>query len=125
MKKTILFILSLLFGLMFLQAGLNKFFNFFPLPENIPEETMRDFTAIMEIEWLYPLIAITEMVGGLLVIFPKTRSLGALVLLPVMVGILLANSLVDTSGLVIALAMAIILAWILYENRKKYAVLVG
>lgn len=125
MKKTILFILSLLFGLMFIQAGLNKFFNFFPLPEDIPEDIMRDFAAIMEIIWLYPLIAVAEIIGGILVIVPKTRALGALVLFPVMVGILLTNFLVDTSGVAIALVMAIVLGWILYENRKKYSVLIG
>jgi len=125
MKKTIFFILTLLFGLMFIQAGLNKFFNFFPMPEEIAEETMRDFSAIMEIVWLYPLMAAAEILGGILVIIPKTRALGALILVPMMVGILLAHTVVDNNGLVMALIMALILGWIIYEERGKYRPLIG
>ncbi|SRR5690606_5894180 len=125
MKRKILFTLSLLMGLMFIQAGLNKFLNFAPVPEDIPEEVMKDFVAITEIVWLIPLIAVAEILGGILVIFPKTRALGALVLFPVMVGILLAHTVVNPSGLVLALILAAILGWVIYENRKKYSVLIG
>lgn len=125
MKRKILFILSLLLGLMFIQAGLNKFLNFTPAPDDIPEEVMKDFGALVEIEWLIPLIAVAEILGGILVIIPKTRALGALVLFPVMIGILLAHTVVDTTGLVIALVLAAILGWIMYENRNKYSVLIG
>jgi len=125
MKRKILFTLSLLLGLMFIQAGLNKFLNFAPIPEDIPEEVMNDFVAMMEIAWLIPLIAVAEILGGILVIIPKTRALGALVLFPVMIGILLAHTVVNTDGLVLALILAAILGWIFYENRKKYSVLIG
>lgn len=49
MKNKILFILCLLSGLMFINAGLNKFFNYIPVPEDMPEKTMKMFTAMMEI----------------------------------------------------------------------------
>ena len=125
MKRKILFTLCLLLGLMFIQAGLNKFLNFAPIPEDIPEEVMNDFVAMMEIAWLIPLIAVAEILGGILVIIPKTRALGALVLFPVMIGILLAHTVVNPDGLVLALILAVILGWIFYENRKKYSVLIG
>src|SRR5690606_39490825 len=99
MKRKILFTLSLLMGLMFIQAGLNKFLNFAPVPEDIPEEVMKDFVAITEIVWLISLIAVAEILGGILVIFSMTRALGALVLFPVMVVILLAHCLVNSIGL--------------------------
>lgn len=125
MKKKILFVLSLLFGLMFINAGLNKLLNYMPIPEDMPEALMNDFQAIMEIAWLMPLIAVAEIVGGLLVIIPKTRALGALIILPVMVGILMVHIMVDASGLPIALPLAAILVWILIENRQKYQLLIG
>jgi uncharacterized membrane protein YphA (DoxX/SURF4 family) len=105
---------------MFINAGLNKFLDYMPMPENIPEESLKDFQALMEIAWLMPLIALAEIMGGLLIIIPKTRALGALILFPVMVGILLANFLVDTSGLVIVLPLTAIFIWILIENKEKY-----
>ncbi|MFZ1530033.1 MAG: DoxX family protein [Ferruginibacter sp.] len=120
MKQKILFVLSLLFGLMFIVFGLNKFFQFMPMPEKMPEETMKDFGAMMEISWLMPLLAVAEIVGGLLFIFPKTRALGAIVIFPVMVGILLMHITVDRSGLPIALVLSAVLAWVMYENADKY-----
>ena len=93
--KIVKFIIFLLFGLMFIQAGLDKFFHFMPTPQ-LTEEQKKIFGAIMEIGWLLPLVAVVEITGGLLVIFPKTRALGAIIILPVMVGIVLHN-LKDTN----------------------------
>lgn len=125
MKKKIQFVLALLFGLMFINAGLNKFFNYMPMPEEMPAELMSDFEAMMEIAWLMPLVASAELVGGILIILPKTRALGALIILPIMVGILLVNTVVNTSGLIIALVLAAILGWIMYENRDRYNPIFG
>lgn len=116
----ILFVLSLLFGLMFINGGLNKFFNYMPIPKVMPAENMKDFGTMMEIGWLMPLLAVGEIVGGLLIIFSKTRALGAIVIFLVIVGILLTNIGMDTTWLPIALALAVVLGWIIYENREKY-----
>ena len=125
MKKKILFVFALLFGLMFINAGLDKLFHYMPMPEEMPESLMNDFQAMMEISWLLPLIALAELVGGILIIIPKTRALGALIILPVMVGIVLVNTVVHTSGIVIALVLAAILGWIMYENWDKYKAILG
>lgn len=120
MKRKITFVLSLLFGLMFINAGLNKFFNYMPPPENLPENLLKAFQAFTQIGWLMPLIGLAEILGGILFIFPKTRALGALVIFPVMIGIMLTNTLTDTSGLPIALVFFVINLWVIYENREKY-----
>lgn len=120
MKRKITFVLSLLFGLMFINAGLNKFFNYMPPPENLPENLLKAFQAFTQIGWLMPLIGLAEILGGILFIFPKTRALGALVIFPVMIGIMLTNTLTDTSGLPIALVFFLINLWVIYENREKY-----
>ncbi|WP_066830140.1 DoxX family protein [Rufibacter ruber] len=125
MKQKLLTGLSLLFGLLLINGGLNKFFNYMPVPENLPEELVKDSTALMEIAWLMPLIGFAEVLGGILIIFPKTRALGALVIFPVMVGVLLTHLLVEPSGLPIALVIWAILLWIIYENRKKYLPMVS
>lgn len=120
MKTKILFVLCLLFGLMFINAGLNKFFFYMPMPENPPAEGMKDFAAMMEISWLLPLVAVAEIIGGLLVIIPRTRALGALIIFPIMVGILLTHLFVDTSNVAVALVLAGILGWMMYENKERY-----
>jgi len=120
MKKKILFGVSLLFGLMFINAGLNKFFNYLPPPDDLPENMKRLMGAFMEISWLMPLIGAAEVVGGLLVIPTKTRALGAIIILPVMIGIVLTNLLSAPSGLPMALVLLVINLWIIIENREKY-----
>ncbi len=120
MKNKITFVLSLLFGLMFINAGLNKFLNYMPMPDNLPEKMLKAMNAFMEIGWLMPLVGVVEVLGGLLIIIPKTRALGALVILPVMVGIVLTNIVQDSSGLPIAGVFSAILIWIMYDNKEKY-----
>ena len=120
MKNKILFVVSLLFGLMFINSGLNKFFNYMPMPKDMPESLMNLMQAFMQITWLMPLIAVTEIVGGILVITNKYRALGAIIIFPVMVGILLTHIINAPSGLVIALVLFAINLWIIIENRAKY-----
>ncbi len=120
MKNKILFVVSLLFGLMFINSGLNKFFNYMPMPKDMPESLMNLMQAFMQITWLMPLIAVTEIVGGILVITNKYRALGAIIIFPVMVGILLTHIINAPSGLVIAVVLFAINLWIIIENRAKY-----
>lgn len=120
MKNKILFVVSLLFGLVMINAGLDKFFHYMPMPKDIPEKMMVAFTAFTTIGWLMPLVGAAELMAGILIIIPKTRALGALIIFPVMVGILLTNIVQSTSGLPIVLVLLAILAWIMYENRAKY-----
>jgi uncharacterized membrane protein YphA (DoxX/SURF4 family) len=123
-KTKVLFVLALLFGLMFINAGLDKFFHYMPMPKDMSEKMMKAFGAFTEIGWLMPLVGIAEVIGGILIILPKTRALGALIILPVMVGIVLTNIVQDKTGLPIALVLSAILGWIMYENREKYMPLV-
>ncbi|MEK6153937.1 DoxX family protein [Flavobacteriaceae bacterium 3-367] len=120
MKKKILFVLSILFGLMFINSGLNKFLNFMPMPEDMPESLTQLIAALTEIGWLLPLVGGVEVVAGLLFIIPKYRALGAVMMFPIMVGIMLTHTITDTSGLPVAAALFAINLWVIYENREKY-----
>lgn len=120
MKKKILLVVSILFGLMFINSGLNKFFNYMPMPKDIPAGLIKLMTAFMQIGWLLPLVAVAEIVGGTLFIIPKFRALGAIVIFPVMVGIILTHSIDAPSGLPLALVLFAINLWVIFENREKY-----
>ena len=124
-KSKILFVLAVLFGVFFINAGFNKFFNYMPMPKDLPEKMLKAMGSFMEIGWLMPLVGIAEIVGGILIIIPRTRALGALIIFPVMVGIFLTNIVQDKSGLPIALIFGAILFWIMYENREKYLPLIS
>lgn len=120
MKKKILFVVSLLFGLMYINSGLNKFFHYMPMPKDMPEDAVRIMTAFMEIGWLMPLVAVVEIIGGILVITNKFRALGAIMLFPITVGVLLTHAINLPSGLPVGLIMFAINTWVIIENREKY-----
>ena len=120
MKSKILFVLCLLTGLMFINAGLNKFFNYMPMPKDMPEKMVKAGMAFMEIGWLMPLVGAMEIVGGLLLLFARTRALGAIVIVPILTGILLANISMAPSGLPIVFALIAVILWVIIDNREKY-----
>ena len=120
MKKKILLVLSILFGLMLTNSGLNKFLNFMPLPENMPEKLTQLMASLTEIGWLMPLVGGVEVVAGLLFMIPKYRGLEAIMVFPIMIGIMLTHTFTDTSGLQVALVLFVINIWVIYENREKY-----
>lgn len=124
--KIVKTILCVLFGLMFLNAGLNKFFNYAPMPKDMPTELMKAGEALMALVWLMPLVAVIEIIGGILFALPKTRALGAIVIFPVMVGIVLHNLVFFTAtGLAISGAMLLINIWIIADNANKYKAMIA
>lgn len=122
--KIVKFIICLLFGLMFVNAGFDKFLHYMPMPEITPEQ-MKIFDAFNKLYWLMPLVGAVEIIGGLLFIFPKTRALGAIVILPVMVGIILHVFTIDksTTGMSIAGVLFLINLWMIIDNKDKYRTL--
>ena len=122
--KIFRFIVCLLFGLLFMFAGLTKFFHFGNEPAMTPE--MQKVTeAFVTIKWLMPLVGIIEITGGILFIIPKTRALGAMVILPVLVGIILHNIVFMPSALPIAAVLLLIEIRIIIDNRHKYKALLS
>jgi hypothetical protein len=91
-----------------------------PVPKDLPENLIKIMTAFMEISWLMPLIAVAEIVGGLLFITNKYRALGAIIIFPVMIGIVLTHIINAPSGLPLALVLFAINLWVIIENREKY-----
>lgn len=122
--KIVKLILCVLFGLMFMNAGLDKFFHYMPVPK-MEGEILAVGMAIGTIKWLLPLVATIELLGGLLFAIPKTRALGAIVILPVMVGIVLHNATYMPEGLAIAGPMLLINLWIIFDNWGKYKPMVS
>ncbi|MFZ4398449.1 MAG: DoxX family protein [Bacteroidales bacterium] len=120
MKKKIMMGISILFGLMFINSGLNKFFNYMPMPKEMPEQMMKVMTAFMEIGWLMPLVAVAEIAGGILFMIPKFRALGAIIIFPVMIGILLTHIFIAPSGIPLAIVLLAINLWIIFKNWEKY-----
>jgi len=123
--KVVKFIICLLFGLMFINAGLNKFLNYLPAPK-MDDAHLKVMEAFMRVSWLMPLVGTIEVIGGLLFIIPKYRALGALVILPVATGVLVHNITYEpAAGIATALVLFVINLWIISDNWKKYLPMVS
>ena len=123
MKQKILTILCVLFGLMMINAGLNKFFNYMPMPK-MSDEMMQVMGGFMAIKWILPLVAVIEIIGGILIAVPKTRALGAIIILPVMVGIVVHHLTHDVAGIGMSVVLLGINIWAIAANWNKYLPLV-
>lgn len=86
----------------------------------MPESAMTVVNAFVETGWLFQLVAVAEIIGGVLFILPRYRALGAIVLLPITVGIFLFNAMHNPSILALGIVLLGINVWVIVENRKKY-----
>ncbi|MDX1920418.1 MAG: hypothetical protein SFU25_06745 [Candidatus Caenarcaniphilales bacterium] len=85
---------------------------------------MKVMEAFTQITWLMPLVAVVEIIGGALFITNRYRALGAIVISPIMIGIVLFNIVTAPSGLPMALGLLAINLWVIFENREKYLLLI-
>jgi len=119
MKNKVLTVLTILFGLMMINSGLNKFFWYMPQPE-MSEAQMNSFEMFMGIGWVLPLVGFAEILGGLLIAIPKYRALGAVVIFPVMIGIVLEHLSHAPETIIVPLILLVINLWAILDNKDKY-----
>jgi putative oxidoreductase len=117
--------LFIFYGLLMINGGMNKFFNYMPVPEDIPESTKTFMAAIESMIWLFPLVAVAEITGGILSLFNRTRALASLVLFPVVIGILLTHLFQDPATLPIAIVILVVNTWMMIDNRSKLTHLIS
>ena len=104
----------LLLGLIFVVFGLNGFFNFMPMPEDIPLEAQFFTQALMSTGYMMAFIKGTEVVVGVLFLLNCFTPLALVVIAPISINIFLMHLFLAPSGLPIAIAinaMVVLLAW--------------
>ena len=118
-----------LLGLAFITFGTNFFFPFLPAQESPPPGS----PPALFMGALYPtgylgFVKALEILGGLLTAIPRTRSLGLLILGPIIVNILCFHSFL-TGGLGLfsppIIAIAGLAAFVLFTERKRFAALIA
>jgi hypothetical protein len=88
---------SILLGLVFLMATIPFFLGAMPEPK-LPPGPILDFMNVFGPTGYMKFVKVFELLGAILVIIPKTRNLGLLVLGPIIVNILAFNVLVAKFG---------------------------
>ncbi|RNC79625.1 MAG: DoxX family membrane protein [Balneola sp.] len=108
-----------LFGLIFFVFGLNKFLQFLPQPE-LSEAPMAFFGALMATGYMFPFIAVVEILAGALLLANRFVPVALVVVAPVTLHILLFHIFLDSSGLVMGIAVFALNLYLLFAYKKYY-----
>jgi hypothetical protein len=110
----------LVLGLIFVVFSLNYFLHFLPQPE-MTEAGGRFIGALVGSGYVFPVIKVVELVGGILLLVGVLVPLALTLLAPVIVNIVLFHLFLDPASLglgVVILALEIFLAWVYRDSFK-------
>jgi putative oxidoreductase len=121
-------IAATLLGLMFVFSSVTVLFKLIPMPPPPPADTPPgQFMAAFGPTGYLTFVKVFELLGGLLVLIPRTRNLGLLVLGPIIINIL-AFHLFITGGVGLAnpmlIGICVLALFLLWYERKAFACLV-
>ena len=119
MKKVFLGI-QILSGLMLVVFGANKFLHFIAMAAPAPEMGAY-LGALGATGFLFPLIAVIEIVAGLAFVSNKYVSLMVLFITPVMVNAFLAHLFLDPAGIGGSAFIMLALISIIVNHKERYA----
>jgi uncharacterized membrane protein YphA (DoxX/SURF4 family) len=115
-------IARILLGLALVVFGLNLFLNFIPQPKTqMPEEVTAFVGALMKSGYMMPLIGVTQLVVGVLLLLNRFVPLALALLAPFIVNSIAFHVFLERSGLPMALvflAFELYLAWA-YRNAFR------
>ena len=124
MKKYLPCIAGVLLGLCFLAASIPVLFNLIAIPK-LPEGTpVAHFMAAFGPTGYVKFVKMFEFVGGIVVMIPRLRNLGLLLLGPVIVNIIAFHFLIeDPHHLINPMLDTIIICalYLLWDARKKFS----
>ena len=120
MNSTFSKILKIVLGLVLLVFGINKFFNFIPMPE-LPTQATDFMASLGATGYVLPVVGTLEAIVGLLLIFNKWVPFALLLLAPISANILLFHLFLDLPGIAIALVIAVLNAILVVKYWKSYS----
>ena len=108
----------LILGSILVVFGINPWLQFLPLPEL--NEAATAFFGAMADSYLLAFVKLTEVVGGLLLLSGRLVPLALTILAPVVLNILLFHVFLDTTGLVAALLVTALEAFLAWSYRDSF-----
>jgi putative oxidoreductase len=119
MKTKIDLVLQALLGLALVIFGANKFLSFMPAPE-LPEEAGAFFGALFATGYMIPLIGLTELAAGVLLLARLWSALALVLLAPVSVNIVLFHLVLAPGGILPGLVIAGLNVYLMFTHLPKY-----
>jgi putative oxidoreductase len=110
---------AILLGAMFIFGGATHLFHFGPTPPPMTGDA-DTFMKLFGSTGYMTVIKICELLFGILVLIPKTRALGLILLAPIVVNILIFElHIAKAPG--IGVALVVVTALAIYLNKEKYS----
>ena len=119
MNSKVFLALRILFGIFLVIFGSNKFLNFMPAPDEMPEAVMTVFTALTITKTII-LVGAVEVLSGLSLILNKYGALMMLVLMSVSVNAVLFHINLSPDTVAPAALLLILNIVMLYAYRDAY-----
>lgn len=118
-------IVATLLGLAFIAFSSMILFHLVTPPPPEPGSLIEKFMAAFAPTGWLMMVKTFEMIGGILVLIPKTRNLGLLVLGPILINILAFHVFVAKGDLMVPVILAAMALFLLFVERKAFAGLVN
>lgn len=112
-------IIRILFGLILLIFGSNKFLHFMPMPP-MPEAAGAFMGALVDSGYLMTLVALVEIVAGVSILINKYKTLALVILLPVILNAFLFHLFLDLSGIAGSAVALMMNLFLMYANKESY-----
>lgn len=112
-------IVRIALGLILIVFGANKLYTFIPLPQP-PPEAASFLTSLANTGYILTLVAVAEIVIGLLLLFRTWVPFALLLLVPLSLNILLFHLFLDIPAIGAASLVVVLNGILLYKNRHKY-----
>jgi len=112
-------IVRILLGIILIGFGINKLYPFMPLPQPSPEAS-EFMNSLADTGYVLTVIAIFEILIGILLLFKKWVPFLLLLLLPLSLNILLFHLFLDIPSIGTAILVVVLNGILLYKHRRKY-----
>ncbi|QXU42904.1 DoxX family membrane protein [Pedobacter sp. D749] len=123
--KIAVIIVRVLLAAMYLFASVSYFLNLMPKAPEMTAAQTSFMTGVMASVYLMPLIKVTELIGGILLLINRTAPLAALVIFPVTLNIFLYHAFLGPKDLPMVGVMLIFNLFLFYAYRAKYLPIVS
>jgi hypothetical protein len=129
MMKKAQIVAGALLGLLFVVFGLNFFLKFIPMPPPPPEGSppAMFFGAVYATGFL-AFVKVLEILGGVLVTVPRTRALGLLILVPIIVNIVAFHAFITAGAGLFdppVVLITVLAAFLVWSHRGGVAALLA
>jgi len=113
-------IVSVILGVVLISFGLNKFINFMPAVE-LSAPGLEFMGAFIKIGYGMTVVAVVEIIAGILIAANVFRALALVALFPIMLNALLFHVFLDPENMLPAVLTILMNIFLMYAVRDKYA----